>query len=678
MGVLTEGKALRWEETTAETRQYVKNHGVLQFISNYLKNKDRIDEKLIWGDEIEYIMVKVNKERKVAQLLLASDVLLKKLTEKEIQYEKGNLPDMKQPSGSWKPEYGKFMIESTPYRPYGSDIIDLLKVEDNMRNRRLEAREFLTDDVYLMCLSCYPMMGSLWSDFVTPTPEKKNLGPISNSYYISDEVINPHIRFGTLTYNIRIRRGSKVCILVPLYMDLKTNPLIGLAIQSVNLNALQNGSTIEYRKSEDNSDCPIENLKVTVVNQVHGKPLTVTIDDSHCNQSPTFCNQFIKNKQPSIYMDAMAFGMGCGCQQTTYQLKTITEARFLYDQLVAICPIFLSLTASTPILKSLLADTDARWNVVSASVDDRIPSEKSRILKSRYDSVSLFISNCVAAEKFSDIDIDVDQTTYDIVSNVGVDHQLARHIGHLFIRDPLVIFSDFEEVDDNSHTDHFENIQSTNWQTVRFKPPPNQNSEIGWRVEFRVMELQLSDFANAAFAIFSTLMVRAILAYRLNFYMPISKIDENLKIAHKRDSILNDKFNFVFDPTRPIEDENVDIHSVYRPMTINEVINGTDKNLTENNIQPFIGIANIIYKYLDEYGTSLSLEERKKLNTYIEFISLRASGKLQTPAHYIRTFVQSHPKYEFDSVVSEEIGFDLLEHLRSIQTEKIKPSELCI
>lgn len=33
-----------------------------------------------------------------------------------------------------------------------------------------------------------------------------------------------------------------------------------------------------------------------------------------------------------------------------------------------------------------------------------------------------------------------------------------------------------------------QNLQSTNWQTMRFKPPP-PNSEIGWRVEFRPMEV---------------------------------------------------------------------------------------------------------------------------------------------------------------------------------------------
>ena len=48
--------------------------------------------------------------------------------------------------------------------------------------------------------------------------------------------------------------------------------------------------------------------------------------------------------------------------------------------------------------------------------------------------------------------------------------------------------------------DHFENINSTNWRTVRFKLPPaaaNNPHNIKWRVEFRSMEVSLTDFENA-------------------------------------------------------------------------------------------------------------------------------------------------------------------------------------
>ena len=108
-------------------------------------------------------------------------------------------------------------------------------------------------------------------------------------------------------------------------------------------------------------------------------------------------------------------------------------------------------------------------------------------------------------------------------NKTGVDEHLAKHYAHLFIRDPLVIFTELLNVDDQQSSDHFENIQSTNWQTMRFKPPPPQ-VDMGWRVEFRSMEIQLTDKANAAFAIFVVLLTRTILKYDLNFYIPLSKV----------------------------------------------------------------------------------------------------------------------------------------------------------
>jgi glutamate--cysteine ligase catalytic subunit len=37
-----------------------------------------------------------------------------------------------------------------------------------------------------------------------------------------------------------------------------------------------------------------------------------------------------------------------------------------------------------------------------------------------------------------------------------------------------------------------------------------------------------------------------------------------------------------------------------------------------------------------------------------------AQGSLETTATWIRNFVRSHPLYKFDSVVSQEINYDLL------------------
>ena len=78
---------------------------------------------------------------------------------------------------------------------------------------------------------------------------------------------------------------------------------------------------------------------------------------------------------------------------------------------------------------------------------------------------------------------------------------------------------------------------------MRFKPPP-PGSNIGWRVEFRPMEVQLTDFENAAFVTFVVLMTRVILTFRLKFIIPLTKVDKNLNRAFEKDAVLKQKFYF--------------------------------------------------------------------------------------------------------------------------------------
>jgi glutamate--cysteine ligase catalytic subunit len=58
------------------------------------------------------------------------------------------------------------------------------------------------------------------------------------------------------------------------------------------------------------------------------------------------------------------------------------------------------------------------------------------------------------------------------------------------------------------------------------------------------MEVQMTDFENAAFAVFVVLLTRAVLSQNLNFYMPISKVDENMQRAQHRDALRTEKFYF--------------------------------------------------------------------------------------------------------------------------------------
>lgn len=107
---------------------------------------------------------------------------------------------------------------------------------------------------------------------------------------------------------------------------------------------------------------------------------------------------------------------------------------------------------------------------------------------------------------------------------------------------------------------------------MRFKPPP-PNSSIGWRVEFRPCEVQITDFENAAIVCFVVLLTRVILSYKLNLLIPISKVDKNMARAQKRNAVIAEKFWFRRDITSDVKQQD-DGQAEYTEFTINEIING--------------------------------------------------------------------------------------------------------
>ena len=113
---------------------------------------------------------------------------------------------------------------------------------------------------------------------------------------------------------------------------------------------------------------------------------------------------------------------------------------------------------------------------------------------------------------------------------------------------------------------------------MRFKPPP-PGSPIGWRVEFRPLDIQLTDFENAAFVVFIVLLTRAILSFKLNFYVPMSKVEENMKRAEARDAVNSQKFYFRKSVVPEDEDEEKGAQPQshdheYTLMSIDTILNG--------------------------------------------------------------------------------------------------------
>ncbi|KDO31647.1 hypothetical protein SPRG_03567 [Saprolegnia parasitica CBS 223.65] len=707
MGLLVVGTPLPWDDAL-QWLKHVRRNGILQFLETYHRVKDIRGDVLKWGDELEYGIFELDHDEKTVRLSLRGSEILRELMDKEERFHRA---DHAEEECNWVPEYGAWMVEATPRVPYGGFTSDLRRVEQSMRLRRARLLSVLKPNEIAPTVTAFPLLGV--GDYITPPVVKR--GPIANSLYISDTIINPHPRFGTLTANIRKRRTENVDIRVPIFKDVFTKQMLDdeAAWVAEHARPTYGDATSGIKsplKEGSRSPTSAKDIEVAVAPEPVFARLTrrQSSFSEQCEPYPGF-----------IHMDAMAFGMGMCCLQVTFQAKNIGESRHLYDHLGVLSPIMLALTAATPILKGRLADTDVRWATIAASVDDRTPQERGaapletappsykqmagdgvkRLPKSRYEGISAFICNhkdgddCHAnLDHYNDVEIPFDAESYATLLSNGVDDVLAKHIAHLFIRDPLVLFEQRLHLDNKTATDHFENIQSTNWQTVRWKPPPPPAADgaasphIGWRTEFRSMEIQLTDFENAAFSVFMALVSRVILAFDLNLYVPLSKVNANMEIAHRVNAATEESFFFRRHLAPPdvdechkagchvqcsatcVDDAAKCIHGAesFETMTIAEIMLGKGCY--------YPGLIPLVNAYLDHINCDDTT--RRLLDKYLALIAKRATGELPTAATWMRRFVCSHPDYHHDSVVSPSIAHDLMDVCAKIGEGALQCPEL--
>ena len=200
------------------------------------------------------------------------------------------------------------------------------------------------------------------------------------------------------------------------------------------------------------------------------------------------------------------------------------------------------------------------------------------------------------------------------------------------------------------------------------------------------MEVQVTDFENAAFTVFVVLLTRGILSYKLNLLIPISKVDENMKEAQKRDAVKRSRFWFRKDIMTTVsppeaakcldatgcpsasriccqEEDKMDESCVL--MTADEIINGS---------QEFPGLVPLLRQYL--LTVDIDAATHCGITRYLNLISRKASGNLMTTSQWIRDFVHRHPHYKQDSVINDSINYDLLKTLSKLSKGEIQAPEL--
>ncbi|KAL4221497.1 hypothetical protein ACF0H5_019754 [Mactra antiquata] len=602
MGLIVEGTPMTWKDIVPISG-HIRYRAALQFLKSYQSHKHRTGDPFLWGDEIEYMLIKLDHTNSRAVLSLNSSDVLKKLR----QNNDANYFE----ETEWHPEMTKYIIEGIPKRPYGMrGIIDLVSMETNMRLRRKQVADLLGENEKVLTISSFPRLGC---DGCTDRISNPTINMQLTSCVMDDLISEDNFKFRGLIQGVEDRRGNKVTISIPVYKDKNTNYL-----------------------SQDE-----------ITHEISEKQET--------------------DQQPNdIAIDHALYGPACCCIQVTIQAKNLEEAKYLYDQLIPLCPIMaiisvfkqLALSVVSPLYKGFMTDIDTRWPVYVQTSDDRTLEER----KYKYGEVGHKGSRtgCVdcylTSDIYNDREVTYDEHIYNKLTSEGVDDLMSKHIAYQLIHDPLTLHEECLNENNNDDTEIYDTMNSSNWRILRLKLPiPEQN--MGWRIEFRPMDVQLTDFENAAYTVFVTLLARVILEFGLDFTIPLSKVDDNLNRASRRNAVLEDVFYFktnneTNDTMNGMKNDFIpeSCDKDYVQMTIDEIMHGKDE---------YKGVIYFMNKYIDR-SEEFDTKTKSTLNKYIKLISDRASGKEKTRARWVRDIVENHPSYKHDSVISDDINYDLM------------------
>lgn len=587
----------------------------------------------------------------------------------------------------WRAAHARFALRCEPPHMHKFSIHQLTTLlPDCLRARRRLLQSKLRKDEMLLTISQFPLLGShLYID-----GQDKVNGPLLRSRLLSENCLNPSLPFPLEIGGILDRRGRVPYTAVPVFKDEKTEwPFVDKDLKAV-----------EMTGDQRDSACVLEDTNKPVVSSLKGTsfvadPQTPPKEDS------------IPSTENSLLLDSPLFGIGSGgVLRVTLCAATLEEARVLYDQLAPISAIMTALTAATPIVKGHLVDRDSYWDVQCSTVDDRSAQErgivplttaKGILQKSRFGSIDAYLgpgssgNDVTFRNEFNDLQFTHDSDSYYHLRENGVDNRLSQHVSRLFIRDLHYASSEMLEKDRGGQ-EHFKRFLGCNRQNVCLYPP-NHRANGGWEVEFMSMEVQLTDEENAALITFMVLLSRAILSFRLNFYLPISLMNQNISRSQEVDALNKQLFFFRRDPfkgrdakssssgrlsrrgggggnapttnntrwytsqktTGNVQRRHLGSASVesaeYVELSVDEIINGCPE-LKVN------GILNIIMAYLPGMGLDYRTEQR--VRHQLRLIEMRASGQLCTLATWMRTFVREHPEYQQDSRVSSGINYDML------------------
>ncbi|KNC35869.1 gamma-glutamylcysteine synthetase [Plasmodium falciparum RAJ116] len=549
-------------------------------------------------------------------------------------------------------------------------------------------------------------------------PEQTN--KYSKSALITDMTISPHARYVTLTQNIRKRRGTKIVSFNPIYKDINTEKMDHWKM-SLDCNDKRLFKKVKKKLTLD--EHLIWNKSMTnkkIIDRKNNNPRDEVLNTSNFtlamtnkeenNNENSLMDRVLKNslfanmddEGDYIYVYNREFIQEYSEKYTRWRVISNSVDCRTEEELSYICKprysgISLYISNELPLKRNYYFYNDVDV-ILDKNVYDKLKKENVDEYLARH-IASLFVRDPIVVFEgsYSERDIATIQKKIMELSNDEIklkvwnkndssikemnksndnNHNNNCHIEYnnkkdinmnkIYLSDNFEFIEDYEEKVLSSHQ-HFENFQSTNWNSVRFKPPPILDnhfkgpSSIGWRVEFRTPDIQITDFENSCVVTLVMLLSKFILKERLNLYIPMTLLEENLFRASKREALTKEKFYFRKDLSYDTLNNEFEEKSIY------------DIFFNETN-----GLFFLCYKYVDELFKEglLNQSAKNKIDEYIEFVKQRCSGKICTGAMYLRNFILNHPAYEKNSYINSKINYDICKLIADIGKGLIIPQEL--
>ena len=245
MGIETVATPLDWFASLPH-QETVKMGGMRQFLYRFLDDRenetDYPDHALYFGDELEFMLIVCNNESSSVgadeSAMAAVDVDL--CAHKVLAQLREEQPDY-----IWMTEYADYMVEAIAGKLWRLEDKDFLLtginiIQESMHERRWKIFHQLQkifagsstscQHHTVVSFSCFPALGAVpyaiknWQSILDTNDERTrvmapgqelNSLPVARSLFLSDAVTSPHVRYQTLTRNMRLRKGAKMCSLLP-------------------------------------------------------------------------------------------------------------------------------------------------------------------------------------------------------------------------------------------------------------------------------------------------------------------------------------------------------------------------------------------------------------------------------------------------------------------------------